>query len=165
MPISAPNFAAVVALVTGMAVGPAMPAAEEAPQRLAFGSQTFGGSLPNPEHDKRRAEFYIEEGAFKEAARRLERAARYDPSDPEIFRRLGYVYRQLEKPAKAVDALKRAVDLVPEDYASWQALGEAQLATGDGAGARESLVSLKARCGGCAESSALEASIAEGAVP
>jgi predicted Zn-dependent protease len=122
----------------------------------------FPLTLPNPEFDKRRAEFFIEEEAYVEAQRRLLRASRYAPSDPEIHRRLGFVYMKLEKPKKAADSYRRAVDLMPSDFESWKGLGEAQLAAGDGAAAQASLASLKSLCGGCAEAVELETTLASG---
>lgn len=52
----------------------------------------------------------------------LEAAAARAPSDPEAWRRLGFLYQSLGEAAKARGAFSRVVELRPRDAAGWYML-------------------------------------------
>ncbi len=69
----------------------------------------------------------------------VESAAELAPGDPMVLRTLGNVWSNCGEHAKAVRALRRAVDMAPFDFHSWGRLARTLAYGGDGAELREGL--------------------------
>ena len=72
----------------------------------------------------------LEEGRFDEAMNLLEKLAELENENPDVLVYLGIAYVQTEKPAKAVDVLRRAGELVEEHSVLALFLGRALKALG-----------------------------------
>ncbi|MGY5860963.1 MAG: tetratricopeptide repeat protein [Candidatus Thorarchaeota archaeon] len=72
----------------------------------------------------------LEEGRFDEAEMLLEKLAELDNENPDVLVYLGIAYVQTEKPAKAVDVLRNASELVEEHSVLSLFLGRALKALG-----------------------------------
>jgi len=72
----------------------------------------------------------LEEGHFDEAVMLLERLAELDDENPDVLVYLGIAYVQTEMPAKAVDILRKASELVEEHSVLSLFLGRALKALG-----------------------------------
>lgn len=57
------------------------------------------------------------------------------PPDPKLLRIAGYVHQQQGRLAEAAEAYRRAVAALPQDFESWNNLGNVRSAMGDVAGA------------------------------
>ena len=72
----------------------------------------------------------LEEGRFDEAVKLLEKLAELENENPDVLVYLGIAYVQTETPAKAVDALRKADELVEEHSVLALFLGRALKALG-----------------------------------
>jgi len=78
-------------------------------------------------------------GDFAEAARAFERAMQVQPS-PRTLMNLGMMYYYLGETAKAETALRRAVQMAPQDYLAQSNLGDALASAGDASGAKQAFM-------------------------
>jgi tetratricopeptide (TPR) repeat protein len=72
---------------------------------------------------------------YQEAGAELERAVAEDPANPWAHRDLGVVLLHLTHPEKAVEHLRRAAELSPDDERVWYGLARALEIAGDDRGA------------------------------
>jgi Flp pilus assembly protein TadD len=79
------------------------------------------------------------QGRLQEAADLLRASAAAAPGDAAVRRELGYLFLDLERPTVAVEQLRRAVELEPDDPLNWVALYRAMVQADDHAGAAELL--------------------------
>ena len=93
----------------------------------------------------------------------LETAVAVDPANRQAFVMLAEVARQRGLPGKAIRMYREALLLDPADIASLQGQGDALVAKGAVARARENLQKIRALCKtSCAPATALAAVIAKG---
>ena len=77
--------------------------------------------------------------ALEERATRLRSFLERHAEDETAWFGLGRALAELERPAEAASAFRRAVGLRPDYTAAWRDLGRALLAAGDAAGGAEAL--------------------------
>ena len=93
----------------------------------------------------------------------LESALAVDPRNRQAFVVLAEIARGRGLPGKAIRLYREALALEPNDLAALRGQGEALVAKGATAKAKENLARIKTICSGdCADSTALAASIAKG---
>jgi Tfp pilus assembly protein PilF len=93
----------------------------------------------------------------------LESALAVDPRNREAFLVLAEIARTRGLPGKAIRFYNEALALEPNDVAALRGQGEALVAKGATAKAKENLAKLKAACGGdCGDATQLAAVIAKG---
>jgi Tfp pilus assembly protein PilF len=93
----------------------------------------------------------------------LESALAVDPRNREAFIVLAEIARTRALPGKAIRLYREALALEPNDLAALRGQGEALVAKGATAKAKENLARIKTICSGdCNDSTALAASIAKG---
>jgi tetratricopeptide (TPR) repeat protein len=103
--------------------------------RLGIAEQHFRSALQ--EEESATAELYLgrilrRQGRQEEAAAVLNAARKRYPDDADILRELGHLLAvDLNRPAPAAEAYRRAVELEPEDVSNWIALVRALRAAGD----------------------------------
>lgn len=102
-------------------------------------------------------------GRLDEAAGLLETALAVDPRNRSAYVLLGDVSRRQGLPGKAIRFYREALTLDPNDRAALAGQGEALVAKGAVAKARENLAKLSTLCGGrCPEQGSLAAAIDRG---
>lgn len=102
-------------------------------------------------------------GQLDEAAGLLETALAVDPRNRGAYVLLGDVSRRQGLPGKAIRFYREALALDPNDRAALAGQGEALVAKGAVAKARENLAKLAKLCGGnCPEQASLAAAITRG---
>lgn len=69
-------------------------------------NEALSKNAENPDAQYRLGMSYIYEGKRTEGARHLQLAIRYGYSNPDIYRTLGYLYKELGQPRQASDAFK-----------------------------------------------------------
>jgi tetratricopeptide (TPR) repeat protein len=74
---------------------------------------------------------YRRQGRLNEAADVLRRAGTQAPEDPGVARELGHLFMDLNRPDAAVPRFRQAVELEPEEHASWIALIQAMRRAND----------------------------------
>jgi protein O-GlcNAc transferase len=74
-------------------------------------------------------------GRFPDAARELEKTLAMRPENGDAWGILGSVYKQMDQPDKAIPALRRAIELQPDQPSPHINLGAILAAQGDTAGA------------------------------
>jgi Tfp pilus assembly protein PilF len=93
----------------------------------------------------------------------LESALAVDPRNREAFLVLGEIARARSLPGKAIRLYREALTLEPNDLAALRGQGEALVAKGATAKAKENLARIKTICNGeCSDATVLAASIAKG---
>ena len=65
-------------------------------------------------------------GDPEESAKLLEQASALDPLDRQVWNNLGLMYLRLDRPAEAVAAIKKQLEVVPDHPQAWNSLGLAQ---------------------------------------
>lgn len=66
-----------------------------------------------PEFFAFKGDFYIRHDNFERALEQYRLATNFDPRDPELRMRLGFIYRVLDRPNDALDAFDHALDIDP----------------------------------------------------
>ena len=145
-------LAAILLLAAAAAVLPASDA-------WAAGSSS-GSSSQADQRDLERGKQAIEAQDWERAASHLERAAKSDPRNADVFNLLAYSYRHLDRIDDAFTYYGRALDLDPKHLGAHEYIGEAYLIVGDLAKAEEHLVTLKGICASCEETEELAEAIA-----
>jgi protein O-GlcNAc transferase len=84
-------------------------------------------------------------GDLERSRHHLEQAVMWDPEYPAPRIRLATVYLDQQNPTAAVEQLRRALELAPDDRDAGWLLGKAQLSAGDLRGALASFAQAKAR--------------------
>nr|WP_294816356.1 tetratricopeptide repeat protein [uncultured Sphingomonas sp.] len=93
----------------------------------------------------------------------LESALAVDPRNREAFLVLGEIARARSLPGKAIRLYREALTLEPNDLVALRGQGEALVAKGATAKAKENLARIKTICNGeCSDATVLAASIAKG---
>lgn len=93
----------------------------------------------------------------------LESALAVDPRNREAFLVLGEIARARGLPGKAIRLYREALTLEPNDLVALRGQGEALVAKGATAKAKENLARIKTICNGeCSDATVLAASIAKG---
>ena len=96
----------------------------------------------------------------------IESALAVDPRNREAFIALAEIARARGLPGKSIRLYREALALEPNDLVALRGQGEALVAKGATAKARENLAKIKTICSGeCSDSTALAASIAKGPPP
>jgi len=96
----------------------------------------------------------------------LETALAVDPRNRQAFIVLAEIARERALPGKAIRLYREALALEPNDLVALRGQGEALVAKGAVAKARENLAKIKTICNSdCGDSTALAASIAKGPPP
>ena len=139
-------FASMLLLVGAIAVLPASAA-------LAAGSSSSSSNAASQadQRNLERGKQAIEAQDWDRAANFLERAARSDPRNADVFNLLAYSYRHLGRLDDAFENYGRALDLDPRHLGAHEYIGEAYLLVGDLAKAEEHLAALTEICGSCEE--------------
>lgn len=91
------------------------------------------------------AQVYLYRSQWKEAAAEIDVSLGLDPTQPKVHELAGTLAFNLDRPAEAIAAYGRAVELAPDDADLWAKLGNAKLATDDLDGAREALLAALSR--------------------
>ena len=129
---------------------------------LAAGTSS-GSSDSASQADRRdleRGRQAIEAEDWERAASFLERAARSDTGNADVFNLLAYSYRHLGRLDDAFANYGRALALDPRHLGAHEYIGEAYLLVGDLAKAEEHLATLTGICGACEETEELAEAIA-----
>jgi len=77
------------------------------------------------QNDVALAEEYMKDGKYEIALDRLQRAAKLDPSSPDVYTMLGYLYEKINRPEQAEANYARSVKLAPDkgdylnNYGAW----------------------------------------------
>ena len=143
---------AVTLLLAGL--GAVLPATDA----WAAGSSS-GSSSQVDQRDLERGKQAIEAQDWERAASHLERAARSDPRNADVFNLLAYSYRHLDRIDDAFAYYGRALDLDPRHLGAHEYIGEAYLIVGDPAKAEEHLATLTEICASCEETEELAEAI------
>ena len=143
---------AVTLLLAGL--GAVLPASDA----LAAGSSS-GSSTQADQRDLERGKQAIEAQDWERAASHLERAAKSDPRNADVFNLLAYSYRHLDRIDDAFVYYGRALDLDPRHLGAHEYIGEAYLIVGDLAKAEEHLATLTEICASCEETEELAEAI------
>ena len=143
---------AVTLMLAGL--GAALPATDA----LAAGSSS-GSSSQADQRDLERGKQAIEAQDWERAASHLERAAKSDPRNADVFNLLAYSYRHLDRIDDAFTYYGRALDLDPRHLGAHEYIGEAYLIVGDLAKAEEHLATLTEICASCEETEELAEAI------
>jgi protein O-GlcNAc transferase len=77
----------------------------------------------------------MQQGRFTDAAHEFERTVSLRPDNGEAWAQLGTVYKEAGEPAKAIDALRRAISLLPAQPSPHITLAAILAEQGDHAGA------------------------------
>jgi len=102
-------------------------------------------------------------GNLDRATDLLETAVAVDPRNRQAFITLAEVARDRGLPGKAIRLYREALTLEPNDIAALEGQGEALVAKGAVAKAKENLTKLRALCsGGCGQTTQLAAAIDRG---
>ena len=133
-------------------------AALPASDALAAGSSS-GTSSQADQRDLERGKQAIEAQDWERAASHLERAAKSDPRNADVFNLLAYSYRHLGRIDDAFANYGRALDLDPRHLGAHEYIGEAYLIVGDLAKAEEHLAALTEICASCEETEELAEAI------
>ena len=147
------TLAAIVLLAGAAAVLPAWDA-------VAAGSSS-NTSSQSDQRDLERGKQAIEAQDWERAASHLERAARSDPRNADVFNLLAYSYRHLDRIDDAFVYYGRALDLDPRHLGAHEYIGEAYLIVGDLAKAEQHLATLNDICASCEETEELAEAIAQ----
>ena len=142
--------------VTLMLVG--LGAVLPATDAVAAGSSS-GSSSQADQRDLERGKQAIEAQDWERAASHLERAAKSDPRNADVFNLLAYSYRHLGRLDDAFAYYGRALDLDPRHLGAHEYIGEAYLLVGDLAKAEEHLAALTEICASCEETEELAEAI------
>ena len=153
MTIIARTLAAILLLAGAAAVLPAWDA-------LAAGSSS-NTSSQSEQRDLERGKQAIKAQDWERAASHLERAARSDPRNADVFNLLAYSYRHLGRIDDAFAYYGRALALDPRHLGAHEYIGEAYLIVGDLAKAEQHLATLAEICGSCEETEELAEAIAQ----
>ena len=143
---------AVTLMLAGL--GAVLPASDA----LAAGSSS-GSSSQTDQRDLERGKQAVEAQDWERAASHLERAAKSDPRNADVFNLLAYSYRHLDRIDDAFAYYGRALDLDPRHLGAHEYIGEAYLIVGDLAKAEEHLATLKEICASCEETEELAEAI------
>ena len=127
---------------------------------LAAGSSS-NTSSQSDQRDLERGKQAIEAQDWDRAASHLERAARSDPRNADVFNLLAYSYRHLDRIDDAFVYYGRALDLDPRHLGAHEYIGEAYLIVGDLAKAEQHLATLTEICASCEETEELAEAIAQ----
>ena len=146
------RFFAVTLLLAGL--GAVLPATDA----VAAGSSS-GSSSQTDQRDLERGKQAIEAQDWERAASHLERAAKSDPRNADVFNLLAYSYRHLDRIDDAFAYYGRALDLDPRHLGAHEYIGEAYLIVGDLAKAEEHLATLTEICASCEETEELAEAI------
>ena len=125
---------------------------------LAAGSSS-GTSSQADQRDLERGKQAIEAQDWERAASHLERAAKSDPRNADVFNLLAYSYRHLGRIDDAFANYGRALDLDPRHLGAHEYIGEAYLIVGDLVKAEQHLAALTEICGSCEETEELAEAI------
>lgn len=145
---------AVTLLLAGF--GAVLPASDA----WAAGSSS-GSSSQADQRDLERGKQAIEAQDWERAASHLERAAKSDPRNADVFNLLAYSYRHLDRIDDAFVYYGRALDLDPRHLGAHEYIGEAYLMVGDLAKAEGHLATLQEICVSCEEAEELAEAIAQ----
>ena len=145
---------AAILLLAGAA--PVLPAWDA----LAAGSSSNTTSQSD-QRDLERGKQAVEAQDWDRAASHLERAARSDPRNADVFNLLAYSYRHLGRIDDAFAYYGRALDLDPRHLGAHEYIGEAYLIVGDLAKAEQHLATLTEICASCEETEELAEAIAQ----
>ena len=127
----------------------------------AGSAQSDRAASPADGLDLARGEQALEDGDWARAVKYLERAARAERENADVFNLLAYAYRRAGRLEAAFVNYRRALRLDPEHRGAHEYIGEAYLMTGAPAEAGRHLARLREICGGpCPEAEALESAIA-----
>ena len=143
---------AVTLLLAGL--GAVLPASDA----LAAGSSSSTSSQAD-QRDLERGKQAIEAQDWERAASHLERAAKSDPRNADVYNLLAYSYRHLGRIDDAFAYYGRALDLDPRHLGAHEYIGEAYLLVGDLAKAEEHLATLTKICASCEETEELAEAI------
>ena len=143
---------AVTLMLAGL--GAVLPASDA----LAAGSSS-GSSSQTDQRDLERGKQAVEAQDWERAASHLERAAKSDPRNADVFNLLAYSYRHLDRIDDAFAYYGRALDLDPRHLGAHEYIGEAYLIVGDLAKAEEHLATLTEICASCEETEELAEAI------
>lgn len=116
---------------------------------------------PNPDADV--AVQALKDGRWQVAVDNFNAALKAEPANAEFHNGLGYAYRRLGRLDPSFRHYREALRIDPKLKGAHEYIGEAYLASGDKAKAREHLAILEKLCGNktCVEYRDLEASIAK----
>ncbi len=87
------------------------------------------------ENEIEKADALIEEQRYTEAAIELQKALRYDPQHPDIYRTLAQLHWEAGNAERARTNASKALELNPDDAATHYVMGRCHLAGGDRQGA------------------------------
>jgi Flp pilus assembly protein TadD len=103
---------------------------------------------------------WIDQGKYAKAIKRLNKFAKKDDKNPDVWNLLGFSYRKQGNLEQSAEAYTTALTLDPEHKGALEYQGELFLTLGDMDAAKNNLESLKSLCpSGCHELEELTAAI------